>query len=78
MGFEKVKLSSTIFYDLIQDFEIEEKRIPEKDGIRPWDWYCAYDKDEKVLFTQLKSSSGEMRDHNYYYLLIIESDPIFI
>jgi hypothetical protein len=33
---------------------------------------------ESVLFTQLLSDAAEMRDGQYFYLLLVESSPVFI
>jgi hypothetical protein len=38
-------------------------------------WQYAIDDERSALFTQLLSSTGEMRDGTYFYLLILRGHP---
>lgn len=87
---EKVFIINDIVYDFVSrplkpdelekiDWEklgVEKSRIPTNDN---WSW--TVDIKNEILYTQLISSSGvdgEQREGTYYYLLIIQGDPILI
>ncbi|MEO0443553.1 MAG: hypothetical protein AAFZ92_07405 [Pseudomonadota bacterium] len=77
MSFKLKNLDETNFYDLNHAaIGIEDKRIPKKERAIPWK--CAVNEADGILFTQLISSTGEMRDDYYYYLMLIDNNPIFI
>lgn len=78
MGFRKESLANTNFYELVADIDIEACRIPEKNRKSRFAWPCAYNSEMDVVFTQLMSNNNEMKDFEYYYLLFIGEDPIFI
>ena len=51
---------------------VETRRVPPL----KWDW--AVYESEKVLFTQLISSSAEMREGLYWYLLLAKGEPYIL
>lgn len=46
--------------------------------VPPKDWLWAIDEGRDALFTQLVSSSHEMRDGLYYYLLLVRGKPALV
>jgi len=65
MAFLKRKLEADEINNLkLDQYGIEERRIPSK--AKGWDF--AVSENGKEYFTQLLSSSFEMRDGNYWYL----------
>ena len=46
--------------------------------IPPNDWMWAIDESREALFTQLVSSSNEMRDDYYVYLLLVRGNPALV
>jgi hypothetical protein len=51
---------------------IETRRVPGEN----WSW--AVDENARVYFTQLISSTNEMREGDYWYLLLIEGCPVVL
>lgn len=41
-----------------------------------WDW--AIDESRDIYFTQLMSTGMEMREHRYWYLLLIRNNPVMV
>ncbi len=77
MAFEFINLSDTEFYNYpLSDLGIYNDRIPPVDGRYPWK--CAYDRERNIIFTQLVSSTYEMRDLIFYHLLLLDGVPIKI
>jgi hypothetical protein len=73
MAFVKrsLKLEEHLRLDLIA-LGIENRRIP------PQDWSWAVDEDQDVFFTQLISSTYEMREGWYWYLLLVSGSPTML
>lgn len=78
MSFVKINILNTNFYDRISKIDIEARRIPDKGRETTSDWPCAYDSDRDIIFTQLISNTHEMRDWDYYYLMLVNDNPVFI
>jgi len=78
IGFEKRDLEDTWFSQLnLSGYAIEPRRIPKKED-HPLGWAVAVNLKHRVLFTQLVSNTGEMRERVYYYLLAIGPDIVVI
>lgn len=46
-----------------------ERRVP------PSEWGWAVDSERRILCTQLISNTGEMREGDYWYLLVVSNSP---
>jgi len=77
MPFSKSNLIESWFYELeLEKIGVVPARIPDRN--QKHSWPCAVDYESNTLFTQLISSSAEMREGEYYYLLAIEKNLFLI
>jgi len=76
LEFEERQLKDTWFARLnLSEAGIESWRRPTD---RPLGWVAAVNDEHKILFTQLLSSTSEMREYIYYYLVAIGKDVVLV
>ena len=74
MAFLLRDINETVFPTI----DFEAIGVPRHRAPPPKEWPCAVDEGRNLSFTQLISASLEMREGDYYYLLLVGKDPVQI